>query len=289
MHALCRFMWHHFNETPLVKLEGLSGFFHLNVYGKIEAMNPTGSHKDRESIMIVSDAIRKGFSDVGCASTGNAAISVSAYSYAVGLGSDIYVSRNISSEKLALIEMFKPRVHVVDGEYSEAVNLSNRDFEEMGVYNANPGHCVVKLLGNACIGREIAKQISPDFVICPTNNGTHFAGVWMGLKEAGQRPRMVAATAKNMEIADSIQGFHQIEGNAFNKALEESNGIVVDVSDDEIVQALRMLYKEGIVAEPAAATSVAAIHHLNCERNDILCCTITGSSLKFPKLIEKLL
>lgn len=282
-------MWQYFNETPLTRLERLSDFFHLKVYGKIEAMNPTGSHKDRESIMVVSDAVRQGFSEVGCASTGNAAISVSAYSYVAGLRCDIYVSKNINSEKMALIEMFKPRVHVVNGEYSEAMKISNRDFEEMGIYNANPGRCVAKLRGNAEIGREIAQQISPDYVICPTNNGTHFAGVWMGLKEAGKNPCMVAATARNTEIADSIHGFHQIEGKAFHDALEESNGIVVDVSDNEIVQALRMLYKEGIVAEPAAAASVAAIQHLSCDKNDVLCCTITGSGLKFPKLIEKLL
>lgn len=282
-------MWQHFPETPLLKLEEISGRPNLNVYGKIETVNQTGSHKDRESVKIVSDALNRGLSSIGCASTGNAAISVSAYSYAAGLQCDIYVSKNISPEKKTLIEMFKPKIHVVDGDYTEAIRVSNLDFEEKGIYNANPGHCEAKLLGNADIGREIAKQIDPDFVICPTNNGTHLAGVWMGLRMAGKKPRMVAATAKNTEIADSISGFHQLEGNAFNEALKESNGIVIDVSDNEILEALRTLYRQGIMAEPASAASFAAIQRLDCERDDVVCCTVTGSGLKFPRLIERLL
>ncbi len=277
------------SETPLIRLEKPSELFRLNVYGKIEAVNPTGSHKDRESMEAISEAVKEGFSGIGCASTGNAAISISAYSYMAGLGCDIYVSKNISPEKMALIEMFKPRIHVVDGGYHEAVEVSNQEIEEKAIYNANPGRCRAKLRGNAEIGREIARRISPTHVICPTNNGTHFTGVWMGLKEGGERPIMVASTAENTKIADSIQGFHQIEGKAFQDALNESKGIIVDVSDDEIIQALRMLYREGIVAEPAAAASLAAIQHLNCDRNDVLCCTITGSGMKFPRLIGRLL
>lgn len=278
-----------FNKTPLIKLNKISDILHLNVYGKIEIGNPTGSHKDRGSLEAVSEAVKEGFSGVGCASTGNAAISVSAYSYMAELECEIYVSKNISLEKMALIKMFEPRIHVVDGGYHKAIEISNRKIEEKSIYNVNPGHCLAKLRGNAGIGREIAWNISPTYVICPTNNGTHFTGVWMGLKEAGKKPVMVAATARNTKVADSIHGFHKLEGKAFHAALEESNGIIVDVSDSEIIKALHMLYKEGIVAEPAAAASIAAIHSLNCDRNDILCCTITGSGMKFPKLMRKLL
>jgi threonine synthase len=282
-------MLQHFPETPLIKIEKMSDRLKLNVYGKIETVNQTGSHKDRESVRMVSDALDRGFSSIGCASTGNAAISVSAYSYAAGLQCDVYISKNISQEKKALIEMFKPRIHVVDGDYTEAIKVSNLVFEEKGIYNANPGHCKAKLLGNADIGREIAKQIDPNLVICPTNNGTHLAGVWMGLRMTGTKPQMVAATAKNTEIADSISGFHQLEGDAFTDALKESNGIVIDLTDNEILEALRMLYRQGIMAEPASAASFAAIQHLDCERDDVVCCTVTGSGLRFPRLIERLL
>ena len=78
-------MLQHFPETPLIKIEKMSDRLKLNVYGKIETVNQTGSHKDRESVRIVSDALDRGYSSIGCASTGNAAISVSAYSYAAGL------------------------------------------------------------------------------------------------------------------------------------------------------------------------------------------------------------
>lgn len=276
-------------QTPLIKLEKLSKLHHVEIYGKIEAVNPTGSHKDRESREIVAEALKKGYTGVGCASTGNAAISVSAYAYMSGLECDIYVSKSISREKTTLIKMFKPKMHVVDGDYTKAIEVSNREIGEKGLYNANPGRCEAKLRGNAEIGREIAGKLSPTHVICPTNNGTHITGVWMGLKEAGEKPFMVAATAEHSLIADSIYGFHKVEGKAFLEAMKASEGKVVDVSDSEIVEALRLLYREGVVAEPAAAASVAAIQHLSFDSDDVLCCTITGSGMKFPKLIQKIL
>jgi len=268
-------------DTPLVRFDEISKKMKTNVYGKIETGNPTGSHKDRETLEIISDVKRKGFKAVGCASTGNAAISLAAYSRIAGITCHIYLSETISQERMRLIQMFAPQIHLLKGGYKEAVRKSNLEMIEKGVYDANPRVCYSKIIGDTHIGKEIAKEIQPDFVIVPTNNGTLFAGVWNGLKASKVKPIMVAATAKNTKIAESIKGFHRIEEPAFSNALKESNGIVVDTTDTDIEEANWLLFKEGVIAEPASAASIAAINKLKVTSEDIICCVITGSGMKF--------
>jgi len=278
-------------NTPLVRFNEISKLMNVNVYGKIETGNPTGSHKDRETLEIIFDAERKGFEAVGCASTGNAAISLAAYSRMANIKCHIYVSETISQERMNLIRMFNPQIHTIKGGYEEAIKESNVEMEKRGIYNANPGQCHLKIIGDSYIGREIAENLHPDFVIIPTNNGTLFSGVWKGLKDSNVRPRMVAATARNTKIADSIKGFHRLEEPAFSNALKESNGTIVNVTDADIKKANWLLFKEGIIAEPASAASIAAIKKLEFNHDDIICCVITGSGMKFPlsfKIILKL-
>jgi len=278
-----------FTKTPLIKFKEIGKGLKVDVYGKIETVNPTGSHKDRESLQVISEVRKCGYRGVGCASTGNAAISLAAYSYMNGVPCHIYVSERISRERLALIKTFLPVIKRVKGGYAEAIELSNEEMEKSGIYNANPGKCQAKIVGNSFIGKEIAGEIKPDFVICPTNNGTHLIGVWEGLKETGLKPRMVAAVAEETKIADSIHGFHKLEEPKLSAALRESNGPIIKVTDHEIGEATALLLKEGIIAEPASAASVAAINHINFEKKDVICCTITGSGMKFPKTMRKAL
>jgi len=268
-------------DTPLVRFDEISKKMKTNVYGKIETGNPTGSHKDRETLEIISDVKRKGYRSVGCASTGNAAISLAAYSRMAGVTCHIYISETISQERLSLIQRFSPQVHVLKGDYRETVEQSSLEMGEKGIYDANPGVCYLKIIGDSHIGREIAEELQPTFVIVPTNNGTLFAGVWSGLKASNVKPVMVAATAKNTEIAESIKGFHRFEEPAFSNALKESNGIVVDTADAEIEEANRLLFKEGVIAEPASAASIAAINQLRVTSKDTVCCLITGSGMRF--------
>ena len=279
---MCRPMQEILN-TPLIRFDEISKKMRVDVYGKIETGNPTGSHKDRETMEIISDVRRKGHKAVGCASTGNAAISLAAYSRMTDIICHIYVSEKIGAERMNLIRMFSPRIHIVHGAYEEAIRQSNLEMSQEAIYNANPGRCYSKVVGDSYIGKEIAAEIQPDFVTCPTNNGTLFAGVWSGLKASKVKPTMVAATAKNTEIADSIKGFHRLEEPALPNALKESNGIVIDVTDAEIEEANWLLFDEGVIAEPASAASIAAINSLEFTSEDVICCVITGSALKFPR------
>ncbi len=274
-------------NTACVGLTNVTRFFGYKVYGKMETANPTGSHKDRESLEVLRDAIRKGYREVGCASTGNAAISLAALSHMSGLKCHIYLPRTILREKLALIRSFGPIVHVIRGHYGKAVRESEEEMERLGIYMANPGVCHPKIVGNSRIGQEISEAVKPDFVVCPTNNGTHVVGVWNGLRKCGCKPRIMAATARNTRIADSIGGFHRSEGPTFDQMLHDSGARIVNVTDKEIMVALSLLQRDGVIAEPAGAAGVAALHHLKAYGHPIVCCTITGSGLKFPSVLER--
>lgn len=275
--------------TPLVELEWLRDRCEARVYAKVETVNPTGSHKDRESAVVIAEARRQGYRAVGCASTGNAAISLSAYAFMDDMPCHIWVAADIRPEKLALIKMFHPQLHVVAEGYEEAVRLSNSQMEEEGIYNANPGSCRAKIVGNAAIGREIAEQIQPTVVICPANNGTHILGVWEGLRETCPEVRMIGAVAPETKVADSIGGFHRFEGQALSQMVKESGGGFVTVGDAELRAATLELARHGFVVEPAAAASVAALTHLDLTSSDVVCCTITGSGMKYPALMAAVL
>lgn len=275
-------------NTPCVRLTVTSTAFGRSVYGKIEMVNPTGSHKDRESLEVIRDALQKGYREIGCASTGNAAISLAALSRMSGLRCHIYVSTGIWHEKLALIRAFRPVIHMIRGDYHEAVERSKDEMLDDNIYAANPGQCKAKVEGNRNIGREISHAIKPDFIVCPANNGTHFLGVWQGITENKLAPAAIAATAEQTKIADSIGGFHKYEGQLWERTITESRARVINVSDREIQEAMRLLLREGLVVEPAAATSIAALKRVDMPKDAVVCCTITGTGLKFPHLLQNL-
>lgn len=274
--------------TPLLILRNCSHDSDCYVYGKLEIYNPTGSHKDRESEDIVRYALSNGYSGTAIASTGNAGISLAAYAYVQGLKCHVYLPKGISPERLAQIQAYHPVVKLAAG-YEEAIVQCEEDAKKLGLLNCNPGARFEKITGDSKIGLEIASRIKPDYVVCPTNNGTLLAGVWMGLKKAKVRTRMVAAVAKKTILADAIAGFHQIDKLALFRALRESKGEVIDVSDAEIAEAARLLISDGLIVEGAAAAAIASLKHLNLSRKTKVCCVITGTGLKFPQTLKQLL
>jgi len=277
--------------TPLVKLDAISRQTDMEVFGKLEYTNPTGSHKDRESLKVLEDAISKGFHEVAITSTGNAAISLAAYSLVNGVKCNVFVPNSISEEKARLITSFGGDLHKVQGGLKE-VYAECIDFIELhGVYDANPGRNAKKIEGDSAISAEITAQLDarPSYVFVPTNNGTLLAGVWSGFRENDVRPRIIAATAPATEVADSIAGYTRLDGEALDAALAESGGMAVSTRDEDIIEATLLLAKEGIFCEPASATSLAALQRLRSEVGALqgpVVLLITGTILKYPARIK---
>jgi threonine synthase len=225
---------------------------------------------------------------VAIASTGNAGISLAAYAYVLGLKCHVYLPKGISRERLAQIQAYHPVIKLAAG-YEEAILQCGEDAKKQGLLNCNPGARFEKIIGDSKIGVEIAKRIRPDYVVCPTNNGTLLAGVWIGLKKANVKPHMVAAVAKKTVLADAIAGYHRLDKPALSRALGESKGEVIDISDAEIAEAARLLISDGLIVEGAAAAAIASLKHLDLSRKTKVCCVITGTGLKFPQTLKQLL
>ena len=291
MESSCRVMFNAGEprwNTPIAKLEVESRKHGCKVYAKLEIGNPTGVHKDRESAMVMLDMKRKGLTELVCTSSGNAAISISAFAYMNGFKSHVFVG-DIPDEKIQLLRVFGPCIHKVRGTYNEALEVMLKFLEGKNIYNANAGYCPARLDGYSYIGHEIARDLAPDYVICPTSNGTHLVGVGMGVKRAGSKAKMIAAIAPTSVIASSITGFYGKEQPEIDNTVKETGGQYVEVSDDELVVTTKSLAKQGIFAEPASAASLAAISHINPQENSVICCTITGSALKYPLILRNVL
>jgi len=237
--------------------------------------------------LIVDDLISKGYQKVGCASTGNAAISLAAHALMKKVDCHIWISQDIETEKLNLIRMFHPVIHIVDGDYDTAFRESNAFMQQNGFYNANPGICELKLVGNSFIGAEIIQSLNADSIICPTNNGSLLKGVWLGAKILKPDIKMVAAISRNTKIASSIDGFH-----GFDKpfeVLEASDGELIEVSDQDIKDACKDLFIDGIIAEPSSAASISSLKYMNLSEEQVVCCIITGNGMKYAGSILPLL
>jgi threonine synthase len=114
-------------------------------------------------------------------------------------------------------------------------------------------------------------------------------GVGMGVRRTGSKAKMVAAIAPKSIIATSITGFYGIEQPKIDTVIEETRGVLIAISDGELIKSTKSLAKQGIFAEPASAASVAALSHIDSISGSTICCTITGSAMKYPHAMRDLL
>jgi threonine synthase len=270
------------NATPLICSEHLSAHHGVEVWLKLECAHPTGSHKDRESALIVGASSAFGYSKVGCASTGNLAISLSYYAKLAGIECHVWVSPHTSKPELdRWLRTFGAIVHPCDGKLSELYDISNTVMKRSDIFNGNPGMSDVKLEGNRQIAREI-REARPglNWIVCPINNGSHFIGVAQGF--SGTESRMVGVYSYSA-LAHSIQGFHAAEGlERIHQMIAERRGSLIEATDDDIENGITSLLKDGIIAEPSAASSVGILRKIPLQRDQSVCCIITGTGLKWP-------
>ena len=253
--------------SPMYKAERLGEEIGLkNLYIKDDGINPTASLKDRASAMAVVKAAEAGVDTIACSSTGNAASSLAGNSAAAGFKTFIFVPDRAPKGKLMI---FGATVITVKGSYEETFKLSAEAIERWGWYNRNAAINPYLMEGKKTVALEIAEQFNwkmPDYVAISVGDGCTIAGAWKGFKDLyaigaiDKLPRLISvqstgcypinrAIAENkplehMEentIADSIAvGVPRNADKALN-AIRESNGIVVNVTDDEILAAMRLL------------------------------------------------
>jgi threonine synthase len=275
--------------SPLYRAERLGAALGLrNLYIKDDGLNPTGSLKDRASAVAVVRARKAGIAVAACSSTGNAASSLAGNAASLGLRSFIFVPERAPLGKLTQLLIFGATVISVQGNYEDTFKLSAAAIEKYGWYNRNAAINPYLSEGKKTVSFEIAEQLGfrvPDYVAVSVGDGCTIAGVWKGFKDlyaAGltdRLPRLVSVQAAGccpinrafesgaplapMEentIADSIAVGVPRNGEKALRAIRESRGIAVNVEDEEILEAMRLLGSAaGVFGEPAGVTATAGL------------------------------
>ncbi len=310
-------------QTPLLRCENLSKTLGLsNLYVKDETKNPTASFKDRPMTVGVSKAVELGFETVVSASSGNAAAALAAYSARAGLTCYTFVPEMASPGKIAQLNMFGAhvlRLRGLETGVDPTVTMLKLVCKRFGWYPCpsmgpfNP----YQAEGPKTMSYEIVEQLgwtAPDWVFAGVGGGGLLAGNWKGYRElkrlglAEGLPRMgavqstgcaplVRAFEEKMDpqrivpwehpdsVATGLMDPFPWDGDAALKALHESSGTAVKVSNEEILEAQRILAKkEGIFAEPSGVTALAGLIKLRNQgkiaSDDCIVVEITGSGLK---------
>lgn len=300
--------------TPIYDIPRLAEAFGIRqLFLKDDGRNPTCSFKDRASSVGVLKSIEFGFGQIACASTGNAASSLAGLSAATGLKSYIFVPERAPEPKVTQLLIFGATVFRVLGTYEQAFDLCKAACEKYGWYNRNSGSNPFLVEGKKTAGLEIADQLSgslPDWVVVSVGDGCTIGGIGKGLQEmkrlgiADRVPRLLGVQAEGAKpivdafisgkdlvpsetntLADSIAVGTPRNWRRALKQIKLSNGEMIAVSDDEILEAMRTTARTGAVfGEPAGVTGVAglkkAIEQGLIGRDESVLCVITGNGLK---------
>lgn len=275
-----------YEEPRLAKELGLG-----KVWLKDDGQNPTASLKDRASAMAVAKAAEAGYDTIACSSTGNAASSLAGNAAAAGLRSYIFVPERAPAGKVSQLLIFGAEVLSVQGTYEDTFELSKAAIDRFGWYNRNAAINPYLMEGKKTVSFEIAEQLgwrAPDYVALSVGDGCTIAGVWKGFRdlyEAGfidSLPKLISVQAEKTcpinraartgtpwqpmpedTLADSISVGVPRNPDKAIRAIVESEGLTVEVADDEILDAMRWLGRTcGVFGEPAGVTGAAGLRKL---------------------------
>ena len=301
-------------DTPLVKSSRLGKELGCEeLYFKLEGCNPTGSFKDRGMVVAVAKALESGSEAIMCASTGNTSASAAAYGGRCNLSTIVLVPKgDVSTGKLAQAMAYGAKIVSVNGSFDQALSVV-RTFTSRHpitlVNSVNP----YRLEGQKTAAFEVVDSLgdAPDYVFIPVGNAGNITAYWkgfveyhshglsrgtpkmMGFQAAGSSPILAGHPITNpTTIASAIRIGNPASWEGALAARDESGGTIDMVTDDEILDAYRLLAtREGIFCEPASAAAFAGLTKF-CRQGLVLAnrrvvCIITGAGLKDPELAAK--
>lgn len=294
-------------NTPLLPLKRLSAKLGVDLHVKYDGANPTGSFKDRGMVMAVAKAKEAGSKAIMCASTGNTSAAAAAYAAQAGLRCFVIIPEGkIAMGKLAQAVVYGAEIVSIEGNFDHALQMV-RNLEHEApitlVNSVNP----YRIDGQKTAAFEVvdAMEKAPDVLTIPVGNAGNITAYWKGFKEYNEAkgtglPQMrgfeaegAASIALNLKIADpetvatAIRIGNPASWNYAVEAAEESGGKIDYVTDEEIIEAYKMLAREeGVFAEPASAASIAGlIKQLNSGEiapGSRVVSVLTGNGLKDP-------
>jgi len=305
-------------DTPLLPAPRLQERIGLPIplHLKYEGANPTGSFKDRGMTMAVSKAVEEGKTAVMCASTGNTAASAAAYAARASIECVVVLPINyIAMGKLAQSMMHGARVVAIEGNFDDAFRIVievTENYPVQLVNSVNP----YRIEGQKSGAFEICDRLgdAPTYHAIPVGNAGNITAYWKGYQEyreadrTTRRPKMLGFQAEGaapicrgcpvedpQTIATAIKIGNPASWKTAEAARDESGGLIDMVSDDEIIEAYKLLASiEGVFVEPASAASVAGVYKLCREgyfqqefeagvpEDASVVCILTGHGLKDP-------
>ncbi len=301
--------------TPLIPARFISQAARVQVYLKYEGLNPTGSFKDRGMALAITRAREAGYRTVICASTGNTSASAAAYAARAGMGCIVVIPEAaIAAGKLAQAVAHGAIVVAVRGNFDAALSVVREIVarHHVALVNSlNPD----RIEGQKTAAFEVCDQLgkAPECLAIPVGNAGNITAYWKGFREYRESgrtkslPRMLgfqaAGAAPIVEgrpierprtIATAIRIGNPASWTRAVAARDESGGLIDAVTDDEIVEACRLLAaREGVLVEPASAASVAGVLKLARQgyfedKSASVVCVLTGHGLKDPDTVVKL-
>ncbi|MBB6099434.1 threonine synthase [Deinobacterium chartae] len=297
----------HEGATPLIHAPRLSQMLGIELHLKCEGFNPTGSFKDRGMVMAVAKALEAGSDAVICASTGNTSAAAAAYAARAGMRCIVLIPEGkIALGKLAQAVVYGAQVLQVRGNFDEALELVRQISETHPVTLVNSVN-PYRLEGQKTAAFEVVDVLgdAPDILAIPVGNAGNISAYWKGFAEyrvhgrLGRLPQMFGFQAegaaplvrgervmKPETLATAIRIGNPASAHLARAAVQESAGLFEAVTDDEILEAYRLLAREGVFCEPASAASVAGLIKLHrmgrLEAGRRVVAVLTGNGLKDP-------
>lgn len=288
---------------------------------KHEGYNPTGSFKDRGMTVGTTQAVRTGATAVACASTGNTSASLASYAAQAGIPGLVFVpAGKVAMGKMAQTLAYGAKTLLVKGDFDACLRLVQEASRELGIYllnSINPW----RVEGQKTIVFETLQQLgwdAPDFIVLPAGNLGNTAAFGKALREAktlgliSRVPRLVSVQAAG--AAPFAKGFREDFAQRYSvqaetiatairigdpaswdravRAIRETDGLVLSVTDDEIIEAKVRIDAAGVGCEPASAASVAGVKQLVRDgiirSGDRVVAVLTGHVLKDPGMLVEL-
>jgi len=304
--------------TPLVRADRLAAELGLGeLWIKNDTMNPTGSFKDRVTSVALTKARELGFKVAACASTGNLANSVAAHAARAGMRSYVFIPSDLEQQKVVTTAVYGTTLVAIDGTYDDVNRLCAELTSEHPTWafvNVNVRTYYAE--GSKTLAFEVAEQLgwrAPDHVVVPIASGSQLTKIHKGFQELHRvgllddppatrvsgaqaagcapvaaafaeghdfvRPVRPATIAKSLAIGNPADGPYALD------AVRATGGSIGAVSDDEIVEGIRLLARtEGIFAETAGGVTIATLARLAADgvvrRDERVVAFVTGNGLK---------
>jgi threonine synthase len=308
--------------TPLHKAERLAKTMGLtDLYLKDETRNPTNSYRDRAAALLTSNAMDFQHDTLICATNGNLGASLAAYSAKAGLTCHVIVPKIVDVGKLAQMLAYDAVIEESGEILDDSIRKAEALAKETGWYQATAELNPLSIEAQKTISYEVTEQFGvPEWFAVPMGSGGTIYSIWKGFQElkqfgitnslpkmVGVQPEGCASIAKTLMEGRSkltktlnpstralaVLVAEPLQGELAIKALQESNGLALTVSDSEIFAAeLQIAKLEGIFAEPASSATIATLKKLVAEgkmrKHNSVVCLITGSGLKATDVLQGL-